>query len=194
MTDGPHKLCEICHERPPTEGFQLCDQCKGFDPLSDSKEIPAAEQHLSAPITESVLELCGTCGGPIEPYQMGKGIRTTGECQNCYFKRRYGPTWKPGGMTQEEKTKKIQDYRAKIKKEADNGNKEKLKTEQVGIERPVLDIGQIIVHLDNIPPEITLTFPGDDQAVYERLMAGAKRERRTPDQHVLYSLERVVEV
>lgn len=202
--------CEICHERPPTEGFKLCDRCKGFDPLSDSREIPAAERHAKAPATESTLELCMSCGSPIEPYPIGKALRTTGECQACYHKRRYGPDHKTGGMTKDEKAATSKAWREARKKAKDNSES---KTLQPGPREPNMEECNIVIQANNLletsPQQpgaiadalsvvgikhLTVAFVGDDEAMYQRLKDIATKERRSMEQQVLYFLDRVVEI
>lgn len=191
--------CEICHKRPPTEGFLLCDRCKGFDPLSDSKEIPAAER---------TPELCETCGAPIEPYKIGKNTRTAGECRECYYKRRYGPDWKPGGRTKEEKAAKRRAWRdAKKKANGGNGGSETL--QPLPSERDTEQCHTVIQYdnLPEMPPQqqlkavteaniktLAIAFADDDEAMYERLKNIATKERRSMEQQVLYFLDRVIEI
>lgn len=144
------QICEICHDEPATHGFKLCDRCKGFDPLSASKELPKAEAALTRqPPTETTLNLCETCGGLIEPYKLGRQTRTKGECRTCYHKRRYGPDHKPGGgMTKEEKAAKYKEWRAKKKANGGNGGSETL---QPGTSEPNMDKCNMVRQANNLP-------------------------------------------
>lgn len=211
--------CKICHERPPSKGFLLCDRCKGFDPLSDS------ERRTDDPSTETALNLCQTCGAPIEPYKIGRTTRAVGECRTCYCRRRYGPDWKPGGKSREERAAKCKERRAARKKEKMNDMIAEHKNDNGNGSGPesLSDTGPPEVHAEHVSmldsikagqaeqaimaktvsgaltikgiKHLTIPFVGEDEAIlYERIKTLSLKERRSMEQQVLYFLDRVIEV
>lgn len=201
--------CEICHERPPSKGFLLCDRCKGFDPLSDS------ERRTDDPSTETALNLCQTCGAPIEPYKIGRITRAVGECRTCYCRRRYGPDWKPGGKTKAEKNAAYKEWREARKKKMDNAIGNSANSAILSDTGQPEVQAEAVSMLDSIKAgqseqaimaktvsgaltikgikHLTIPFVGEDEAMYERIKTLSLKERRSMEQQVLYFLDRVVE-
>lgn len=196
--------CRICDNEIPREGMKVCDTCLGLNMHASKNDMHASKEVPPAPS----INLCQTCGAAIEPYYIGKGLRAKGECRDCYYRRRYGPGWKPGGMTREEKRAKQREYR-KNRKNGGNGH-----------DAPA-DTGPPEVHAEAVATiesikagqqeqaimaktvsgalaikgikHLTIAFVGDDEAMYARLKDTAAKERRSMEQQVLYFLDRVVE-
>ena len=203
-------LCKICHRETPPEGRSVCDRCMGFDRTKPESPGPNIK-----PPTETTLHTCETCGELIEPYKIGRQTRTVGECQSCYNKRRYGPNWKPGGHTRDEKAAKCKAWREKKKMEK-YGNGNGNKPEAPADTGPPEVQAEAFAMLDSIKAgqaeqaimaknvsgaltikgikHITLAFVDNDEAMYQRLKDIATRERRSMEQQVLYFLDRVIEV
>lgn len=157
--------CVICQKRPPAEGF---------DPLSDSKEIPATERHANTAPTESALELCRECGALIVPYKIGRNTITSGHCRICNQKLKYGSDWEPGRKEDplrrsEYQRKKYLERKKAKKQDKDNG-------------------GTLVTST------LTIAFMGDDEDILRSLEAIAAKERRSIEQQVLYFLDRALEI
>jgi len=184
MTE-PTNTCKICHSETPTEGRQVCDVCMGFkrsDPSMDQITQPSIEQDKPIAKCEGV---CDTCGASFEPYRLGANMVRNGICNICLMRKKYGADWVPGG-----KSKRPGRHREK-KKAKENRNLEELKKLS---QRPDFKAHEGEFTMKGIK-NITIPFVlPDDEALFDRIMATAKRNRRTPEAQILFWLDSVVDV
>lgn len=165
MTDT---TCQICHRATPPEGRKVCDQCMGFDRTE-------LEQNTEPP-TESVLNICNTCGNGFAPYRLGRNTVSKGICFACVMRKKYGPDWVPGGKSRTGEgrsiyMKQLRERKKEARQSGENGNAPKLAT-----------------------PDITISFEGPDKKLFMELVRIATRERRTVDQQVLWFVERTLDL
>jgi hypothetical protein len=181
--------CEICHSAPPSPGFSLCDKCKGFDPLGEivEKTTTSVKEdrsvHGSAwgpvhdPVADSENQTCLTCGGPFEPYKIGRAfVQKPGQCRACLMRKKYGADWQPGGRNALRKPRK-----KKLPKHFEA--------------TPTLDAQPTATPMpepEMLEYSVTLRFEGPDEGMYFNLLRICTRERRSLDQQVLFYLDGVL--
>lgn len=123
---------------------------------------------------------CEACGEDFEPYKNGSVTILT-VCHTCLMKRKYGPDWTPGDRREKDRIRAANNR--KRLREAKEKATECQDPNEPGVNGPI----------ELVNPLVTIAFMKDDQALYDRLMATAKRERRTPESQILYWLDRVAE-
>jgi len=205
---GDRMLCEICHERLKRPGYRTCWTCNGF-PEREEEEQPMEEKQAPE------LGHCATCGADFEPYKNGRVMIRDGLCKPCLMKKKYGPDWIPGGNSK----KRLKDQKARIEQlermlkekqsaptapEPDSdgppGNHDSAVSVLDGIKADQAEqaiMAKTVSGLLTIRGIKHVTIPfeyPDDEAIYDRIMAVCKKERRTPEAQILYWLDRVVEV
>lgn len=215
--------CQICYRGTPPEGRKVCDSCMGFDRTEPPQNIE--------PPTESTLNLCHTCGAPVEPYKLGRNLITSGICHPCLMRRKYGTEWVKGGSPAKRKASDDK-YRARKKAAMQEAQKiieesgKLLRGESEPVEDKAKEASKILEKAQaendanadkakeasklfderypwikearmavNDPVKyLSLAFIGDDEAMFTRLEALAKKERRTMEQQVLWFLERTIDL
>jgi hypothetical protein len=101
------------------------------------------------------------------------------------MKRKYGEGWTPG-LKREKDRVRAAEHRRKLRE-----LKAKEQECQIPNEPGPLDLIKTCTEAYQPPlyPFVMVTFHRDDQELYERLEATAKKERRTPDQQILLFVE-----
>lgn len=158
--------CRICKTGTPREGRTVCDKCLGFE--GPTETIPPNPN------------LCCDCGSKIEPYKIGRNTITSGRCRECNQKLKYGPDWIPGGRSKskEKQREYAKQYNDKKRSARDKGN----------------DKNQVSTPDENAIITLTIPFTGGDETMFRKLQAVAARERRSPEQQLLYYLDGIEEL
>lgn len=180
--------CQICHKNAPTDGFQVCDTCKGFDPLAARIEIDP---------TAKPIGHCLTCGADgWEPYKIGKATIKAGICYSCVMRKKYGSDWVPGGNVARRKAyaAKYREKKKAMKQIADKIMEESGK--MIEAENGTQQKPFYYSPTESEAYDVTIYFVdnGDDSDIqmFKKIQAIAKKERRTLEQQIIYLLDGVL--
>jgi hypothetical protein len=175
-------ICALCGSLDVEFG-QLCESCKGngSPPVTSVKEDRithgSARGPVHDPVADSENQTCLICGGPFEPYKIGRSfVQKPGQCHACLMRKKYGADWVPGG------TKALRKPR-----------KKKL-PEQLRA-TPTIDAQPTATPMpepEMLEYSVTLRFEGPDEGMYFNLLRICTRERRSLDQQVLFYLDGVL--